>query len=89
MTHAAKIYRILTGAIRRCVGRLVGLRHRLAHHCGLNSGKVETWHARNGKLMVGFRCECGELSGIHPANVTLIFKYPYDENNYRNPEDWN
>lgn len=33
--------------------------HRIAHWIGWNCGRVETWHDKTGRLMVGFRCECG------------------------------
>lgn len=42
------------------------LLHWLAHLTGWNHGWVETWwHGKT--LMVGFRCDCGRLSGIHPS----------------------
>ena len=52
------------------------IRHRIAHLFGLNCGRVETWweHPEHGRmagwtsecrLMVGFRCTCGKLSGVH------------------------
>lgn len=37
--------------------------HRIAHWLGWNYGNVETfWQGE--RLMVGFRCSCGELSGV-------------------------
>lgn len=48
----------------------MSLRHCIAHWTGWNQGSVETWW--NGeRLMVGFRCTCGKLSGVHPSSVTL------------------
>lgn len=45
-----------------------GLLHRLTHLFGWNRGRVESWTARCGKPMVGFRCDgCGALLGIHPT----------------------
>lgn len=44
------------------------IRHRIAHWLGWNCGRVETWWAGD-RLMVGFRCECGKLQGIHPAHI--------------------
>lgn len=42
--------------------------HWIEHIFGWNGGIVECWHARNGRLMVGFRCVgCGKLTGIHPS----------------------
>jgi hypothetical protein len=40
------------------------IKHRLAHAIGWNLGRVETWWEGE-ELMVGFRCECGDLSGVH------------------------
>lgn len=40
----------------------------LKHRLGWNRGIVETWTARCGRVMVGFRCDdCGQLHGIHPV----------------------
>lgn len=44
-------------------------KHRIAHWLGWNCGQVESWTANNGKVMIGFRCECGKLSGVHPSLV--------------------
>ena len=52
--------------LQRLVRRVRFLSHRISHLLGMNCGRVETWAAKNGRIMVGFRCECGELSGIHP-----------------------
>ena len=43
--------------------------HRLAHLTGWNCGLVETWWEGK-RLMVGFRCECGELSGVSETYMT-------------------
>lgn len=43
------------------------IKHRIAHLTGWNLGQVEAWRDRNGRLMIGFRCECGQLEGIHPS----------------------
>lgn len=40
--------------------------HRLAHLVGWNHGTVETWWEGR-RLMVGFRCVCGELSSVSPT----------------------
>lgn len=37
------------------------------HKLGLNSGTVEAWTRRDGTVMIGYKCECGETHGIHPA----------------------
>ena len=42
--------------------------HWLARRLGTNTGRVVTWYYRE-RLMVGFRCDCGRLQGIHPALV--------------------
>lgn len=40
--------------------------HKLAHIFGMNYGKIETfWEGEI--LMIGFRCECGELSSTEPV----------------------
>lgn len=45
--------------------------HRLRHLVGWNTGSVETWwHGET--LMVGFRCECGELQGVHAAHKAAL-----------------
>lgn len=40
--------------------------HWLAHLFGWNCGRIETWTRRDGQTMVGFRCTCGQLRGVHP-----------------------
>jgi len=37
--------------------------HRILHLFSWNNGVIETWWEGE-QLMVGFRCECGELSGV-------------------------
>ena len=37
--------------------------HRVAHWTRHNYGSVETWE-HEGTLMVGFRCNCGELTDV-------------------------
>lgn len=37
--------------------------HKIAHWTGHNTGRVETWYDGD-QLMVGFRCDCGELMHI-------------------------
>jgi len=37
--------------------------HRIAHWLGWNYGNVETFYEGE-KIMVGFRCSCGELSSV-------------------------
>lgn len=42
--------------------------HRVLHALGWNTGIIETWW--EGKhLMVGFRCECGEMQGIAETTI--------------------
>lgn len=48
------------------------LKHRIAHWFGWNLGRVESMTA-NGKVMVGFRCECGELTHPFEAAPEHIF----------------
>ncbi len=47
----------------------MSLKHRIAHLFGWNHGSVETWWKDDQRLvlMVGFRCECGALSGVHES----------------------
>ncbi len=40
--------------------------HYFLHIMGWNTGEVETWWELE-KLMVGFRCNCGRISGIHES----------------------
>lgn len=43
------------------------LLHRIAHWLGWYAGTIETWIARDGRVMVCFRCtQCGRRAGIHP-----------------------
>lgn len=42
--------------------------HWLAHIAQTNTGVIECWHD-NGVLMVGFRCDCGRLDGVHKAHL--------------------
>lgn len=53
-------------------------KHAIAHCLGWNEGRMEFWHARCGKQMVGFRCECGRLDGIRPCSETLSFIDPLE-----------
>ena len=41
--------------------------HWFAHLLGLNCGRVISWTRKDGTVMIGFRCECGNVSGIHPS----------------------
>ncbi len=42
--------------------------HRLMHLLGRNHGQVVTqWDAERDVLWVGYRCECGEVQGVHAA----------------------
>lgn len=43
--------------------------HGIMHLFGWNCGRVETWWEGQ-KLMVGFRCSCGELMDKHESRVT-------------------
>lgn len=56
------------GCMKRLVVLLRSLRHRIAHLIGWNHGTVKVWHSKSGRLMVGFQCDCGKLSGIHEAH---------------------
>jgi len=40
--------------------------HRVAHWTRHNYGAVETWE-QEGTIMVGFRCNCGELTDVVKA----------------------
>jgi hypothetical protein len=41
--------------------------HKIEHMIGWNCGNVETfWEGE--KLMVGFRCSCGKLSGVEECH---------------------
>jgi hypothetical protein len=46
--------------------------HLIAHLAGWNRGMVETWW-EDKKLMVGFRCDCGELMGVHESHNDLNY----------------
>jgi hypothetical protein len=56
------------GCLARLVVHLRALRHRIAHWTGCNHGTVKVWHSKSGRLMVGFQCDCGKLSGVHEAH---------------------
>ena len=43
---------------------------RRKHNCRNSTGRVEVWTARCGKIMSGFRCDCGTLHHIHPTGIT-------------------
>lgn len=48
------------------------IRHRVAHWLQWNGGTVETWWepdccSPDSRLMVGFRCSCGELRHVHES----------------------
>jgi hypothetical protein len=46
--------------------------HRLAHAMQLNHGHHLSY-VEDGKHMIAFKCECGQVSGAHEAGV-----YGYD-----------
>jgi hypothetical protein len=54
------------------------LLHGLAHLTGWNHGRVETWYAGQ-RLMVGFRCSCGKLTGVHPCQTETKLSSPNAE----------
>ena len=42
--------------------------HWLLHITGLNHGIIESWDDGD-RIMVGFRCTCGELMGVHEVDL--------------------
>lgn len=46
----------------------------LKHKLKTNTGKPETFYNDDGDMMVGFRCECGELHDTH--EVPRYIQYP-------------
>jgi len=44
--------------------------HRVEHKFKLNHGHAETFRDENGIIMIGFRCECGELLSVAPMYLT-------------------
>ena len=47
------------------------MRSWIRHFLGMNTGTIEVWWEGN-RLMVGFRCECGETHGIHESLTTRV-----------------
>jgi hypothetical protein len=43
--------------------------HRIQHRMGWCYGKQEHWVTCGGKVMVGFRCQCGALLHIQPLEI--------------------
>ena len=44
--------------------------HRIAHLFRWNGGRVEVWREGQ-RLMVGFRCSCGRLDGVHDGTEPI------------------
>jgi hypothetical protein len=63
---------VIRTALRRFGAVLWWPFHRLAHAMQLNQGHHLSY-VEDGKHMIAFKCECGQVSGAHEAGV-----YGYD-----------
>jgi len=46
--------------------------HRIQHIFGWNTGTVEAFWSKDGKLLVGFRCSCGKLQDVEEATGITV-----------------